>query len=452
MAKKKKSATKKLFIVAAIIIGVLIVGGVLAGAMGLLGGDDTTSVETADAKLKTITQIVSASGKIQPKTSVTIRPEVSGKIVELTVEEGDYVQQGELLVRIQQDVYEARIEEVKASLLTQKARLEQARANLIQAKSNFQQIEKLYERKVASEASFVEAKQNYEAMKAAFEAARYQVQSVQAQLQQAQEDLQKTLIKAPRAGTITKLAIEEGEQVLGNARVAGTEMMSIAVMNNMEVQAEVNESDIVDVSLGDSVMIQVDAYPQRTFKGIVSEISNSATVAAQGTAQQVTNYEVKVSIVTPHNIKMAGPDTMQKKEMREVPEGQFVPSFRPGMTATVDVKTETVENSIAIPIQAVTVRNFADVNSDSAASDSLQPDSIIPEEDLRKVVFIVRNGKVQRQQVSTGISDNTHIQIVSGIEVGDEVVIGPYRTLSEQLEDDENVKVNNKKFAGFSAK
>jgi len=446
MAKKKKSTTKKLFTVVVVIVAILIVAGILAGAMGLIGGDNATSVETADAKLKTITQIVSASGKIQPKTSVTIRPEVSGKIVDLTVEEGDFVHKGDLLVRIKQDVYKAKIEEVNAMLLTQKGRLEQARANLIQAKSNYQQKKKLYEREVASKASYIDAKQNYEAMKASFNAAEAQVQSAQAQIKQAKEDLQKTLIKAPRSGTVTKLEVEEGEQVLGNARVAGTEMMHIAVMNNMEVQAEVNENDIVDVALGDTVKIEVDAYPQRTFEGIVSEISNSAKVESEGTAEQVTNYEVKVGIVTPHNLDMAGPDSMKKKEIQEVPDGQFVPTFKPGMTASVDIETETVNDAVAIPIQAVTVRNFAD------EKDSTNTDDVIPEEDLRKVVFLVKDGKVERRQVESGISDNTHIQIVSGVDVGDEVVIGPYRTLSERLKDGENVKIDNNKFAGFTAK
>ncbi len=451
MAKKKKSATKKLLIVAAIILGVFVVGAVVASSMGLLGGDNSTTVETAEAKVKTITQIVSASGKIQPKTSVTIRPEVSGEIVELAVDEGDYVQRGDLLVRIKQDIYEARIEEVQASLLTQKARLEQARANLLQAEANFNQIKELYERDVASEASFIDAKTNYLATKAAFKAAEFQVQSVEARLQQAQEELQKTVIRAPQAGTITKLAVEEGESVLGNARVAGTEMMSIAVMDNMEVQAEVNENDIVDVAVGDTAKIQVDAYSQRTVRGIVSEISNSAITAQQGTAQQVTNYKVKISIITPHNLEMAGPETLQRQEILEVPEGQFVPSLRPGMTATVDIETETVENAVAIPIQAVTVRNFAEFEDNSAAADSLQPESIIPEEDLRKVVFLVQNGEAERREVITGISDNTHIQVISGIEVGDEVIVGPYRILSEGLEDGENVTVNNEQFAGFTA-
>src|SRR5699024_5491911 len=162
-----------------------------------------------------------------------------------------------------------------------------------------------------------------------------------------------------------------------------------SVMNNMEVQAEVNENDIVDVALGDTVKIEVDAYPQRTFEGIVSEISNSAKVESEGTAEQVTNYEVKVGIVTPHNLDMAGPDSMKKKEIQEVPDGQFVPTFKPGMTASVDIETETVNDAVAIPIQAVTVRNFAD------EKDSTNTDDVIPEEDLRKVVFLVKDGKVE---------------------------------------------------------
>src|SRR5699024_2924781 len=184
----------------------------------------------------------------------------------------------------------------------------------------------------------------------------------------------------------------------------------------------------------------------RTFEGIVSESTNSAKVESEGTAEQVTNYEVKVGIVTPHNLDMAGPDSMKKKEIQEVPDGQFVPTFKPGMTASVDIETETVNDAVAIPIQAVTVRNFAD------EKDSTNTDDVIPEEDLRKVVFLVKDGKVERRQVESGISDNTHIQIVSGVDVGDEVVIGPYRTLSERLKDGENVKIDNNKFAGFTAK
>lgn len=454
MTKKKKSPTKKLFIVALVVVVVFILGAVLASSMGWFGGDEGQVVETTEAKLKTITQEVAASGKIQPVSEVIIRPEVSGEIVQLNVEEGDYVKENDIILRIKQDIYEARIEEIEAALLTQKARLQQAKANFLEAQYDFKKQKELYERDVSSEAQYMQAKTTFEAQKANYEAAKYQVQSVEAQLEQAKEELQKTIIRAPTSGTITKLAIEEGERVLGNARVAGTEMMSIADMNSMEVQVEVNENDIVNVSLSDTAKIQVNAYPERTFKGVVTEISNSAMVSAQGTTEQVTNYEVKIRVTTPHNLKMGPPDEMKKEPVREVADNIAAPNFKPGMSATVDIQTETVRQVVAIPIQAVTVRNFAEVETaaDSAASDSAQAGgAIIPEEDLRKVVFIVEEGKAQRREVETGISDNTHIQIVSGVEAGEEIIIGSYRTLSKELEDGDDVKVDNSQFGTFTA-
>src|SRR5699024_9238651 len=252
MAKKKKSATKKLLIVAIVVIVVFGLGAVLASSMGWIGGDDVLKVETTEAKLKTITQEVAASGKIQPVSEVIIRPEVSGEIVQLNVEEGDYVEEGEVILRIKQDIYKARIEEIEASLLTQKARLQQAKANLLEAEYDYTKQKELYERNVASEASMMQAQNTYKAQKANYEAAKYQVQSVEAQLEQAQEELQKTVILAATAGTKSKSDKEQGERVLGNERVAGTDMMSIAEMNSMEVQVEVNENDIVNVGVEDT--------------------------------------------------------------------------------------------------------------------------------------------------------------------------------------------------------
>ncbi|HET6528628.1 MAG TPA: efflux RND transporter periplasmic adaptor subunit, partial [Balneolaceae bacterium] len=328
-----------------------------------------------------------------------------------------------------------------------------ARANLLLAESEFNQKKKLYETGAISEAEFVQAKTNYEAQKANLLAAKYQVESVQAQLQQAQEELQKTIIRAPRAGTISALAVEEGERVLGTVRSIGTELMRIAKMNHLEVLVDVNENDIVNVTAGDTAKIEVDAYPERSFKGIVTEIANSATVTNAGTNEQVTNYEVKIRITTPHNLEMAGNKQIVQKVKRENPEVNFTPSFKPGMSATVDIQTETAFNVVSVPIQAVTVRDFAEVETDSTASDSATVDSdlIIPEEDLRTVVFLVEDGKAVRTEVETGISDNMHIQILSGVSAGDEVVIGSYRVLSQELEDGDKVKVNNKKFNSFAA-
>ncbi len=448
MTSGKSSPTRKLLYIGlgfVVLIGAL---AVLASAMGWLGGEqEGKSVETATAKLKTITQIVSASGKIQPEVEVILRPEVSGEIIDLPVKEGDYVRKGDLLVRIKPDIYQARIDEINASLLTQKARMEQARASVIEAESRFNQQKTLYDKNLASQAEYIQAKSNFEAQQANFNAAKYQMQSIEAQLDQAKEELQKTIIRSPRDGTISKLAVEQGERVLGQTQMTGTELMRIADMNNMEVQVQVNENDIVMVSPGDTTNIEADSYPDRLFQGIVTEIANSAEVTGQGTNEQVTNYEVKIRIITPHNLAMAGKE-LEMKVSAENPESGFSPSFKPGMSATVDIETETAYNVVSVPIQAVTVRDFAKDkpepdSADVADGSESEADSMVPEEDLRKVVFIVEDGKALRREVETGISDNTHIQILSGVDTNQEIVIGSYRTLSRDLEDGDKVKVNN---------
>lgn len=460
MTGPKKSPTRKLLIISAAIIGVLVLGGFTAKYMGWLGdGSGEKEVETAQAERKTITQIVSASGKIQPEVEVIMRPEVSGEIIELPIKEGDYVEKGDLLVRIKPDIYQARIDEINASLLTQKARLEQARATLLEAESVYNQNKKLFEREAISETEFVQSKSNYEAQQANFKAAEYQVQSMQAQLQQAEEELQKTIIRSPRKGTVSKLAVEVGERVLGNTQSIGTELLRIAKMDQLEVQIEVNENDIINVAVDDTANIMVDSYPEQTFQGVVTEIANSADVTAEGTSEEVTNYEVKIRITTPHNLEMAGSNEIVQKVTQEIPEDTFTPTFKPGMSATVDVETETVYNVVAIPIQAVTVRDFTDgVEPDDESADTVAVDTtddsltnrdrnVIPEEDLRKVVFVIKDGEAHRQPVETGISDNTHIQIVSGLEEDEEIVTGSYRILSNELADGDKVNINNRKFS-----
>src|SRR5699024_8727054 len=384
----------------------------------------------------------------------------SGEITELPIKEGDYVEQGDLLVRIKPDIYKARIDELNASLLTQKARREQARASLLEVESIFKQKKKLIDRGAISEAEFIQANSDYKSQQANFEASKYQVQSVQAQLQQAKEELQKTIIRAPRRGTISKLAVEAGERVLGNTQAIGTELLRIAKMDQMEVQVEVNENDIVNVASGDTTNIMVDAYPERTFKGIVTEIANSADVSAEGTSEEVTNYEVKIRIATPHNMDM-GEGQLVQPVPQEAPEDTFIPAFKPGMSATVDIETNTVHNVVAIPIQAVTVRDFAkdEKNPEGNKSDSTgteaQKDTasaeddfqVAPREDLRKVVFVVEAGEASRRAVETGISDNTHIQLSSGVEEGEEIVIGSYRVLSKELADGDKINVNNQQFS-----
>lgn len=452
MSSNKLSAKKTYFWIGGVFV-VIVAVGLLLRFTGVIGASDTgKEVETATAKLKTITQLVSASGKVQPEIEVIIRPDVSGEIIELAVKEGDFVREGDLLVRIKPDIYQAQIDNLNAALLTQKARLEQTRASLIRAEAAYERDQTLFEKELISEMDYIQSKSEWESQKASLKASEYQIQSAEAQLRQAREELEQTVIRAPQNGTITGLAVEEGERVLGNAQMAGTEMMRVSLLDRMEVLVEVNENDIVNVDFADTARIEVDAYPERQFNGVVTEIANSAQVTGSGTNEQVTNYQVKVRIITPHNLD-SSPEKLVRNETSEDPEEMFVPKFRPGMSATVDVETQTAVNVVSVPIQAVTVRDFAkDKNSEDVESDSAEislassqdNDMIIQEEDLRKVVFVIEDGKAVRKQVETGISDNTHIQVLSGLEAGEEVVIGSYRTLSNLLNDGDKVTVNNK--------
>ena len=446
---KEKSATKKLLKLLGIILFAFIALAVIAKTAGWLdGGSTEKEVETREAELRTITQLVSASGRIQPEVEVVIRPDVSGEIIELNVKEGDFVREGELLLRIKPDIYEARIDELNASLLTQRSRMEQARSSMLQAEVEFRKNEQLYERDLISELEYLQAKNNYEAQQANFKAAEYQIESARAQLRRAEEELQQTVIRSPKDGTITRLAVERGERVLGQAQTAGTEMMRIARMEQMEVLVDVNENDIVNVSPNDTTLIEVDAYPNRTFEGLVTEIANSADVSGTGSADQVTNYKVKIRIITPHNLDQAADRVLaQEQATSEIPE--FVPNFKPGMSGTVDIKTNTVYSVVSVPIQAVTVRDFAqDVRStdDEELEDgeTSAPQTRNQDEDFRRVVFLNDNGKAKRVEVETGISDNTHIQIMSGVDAGDEVITGSYRVLSRELSNGDPIIVRNR--------
>lgn len=454
---------KKTLIIALVVISVLVAGGFIAKQAGWIGAkDQSTEVETTKSGLKTITQVVSASGKIQPEVEVIIRPDVSGEIVALPVKEGDYVKEGDLLLRIRPDLFQANIDNLTASLLSQKANKEQTAANVKQAELDYEQKKSLFEKGLIAELEFSASQTNLEAQKANLRSAEFRIQSAEAQLRRAEEELRQTVIRAPMDGTISKMNVELGERVLGNSQMTGTELMRVARMNTMEVEVNVNENDIVNVSLGDTTRIEVDAYPERRFDGIITEIANSAEIQGSGTNQQVTNYSVKVRIITPHNLDMAGGDVVLAS-LGEVQELDKAPSFKPGMSANVDIETHTVFNVVAVPIQAVTTRDFnkkvekrrriGDKNEATAeteenvveADTSSMETSLLPEEDFRKVIFVVREGKAIRVEVETGIADETHIQISSGIDKNEEVIIGSYKVLSQELVDGDQVKVNNDK-------
>lgn len=447
---KKQSATKRLLKILGIIVVLVILSGVTANLMGWLdGGGQEKTVETAEADIRTITQIVSASGRIQPEVEVIIRPDVSGEVIELTVREGDYVREGDLLLRIKPDIYQARIDELNAALLTQRARMEQARATMLQSEMEFLKNQQLFDRNLISELEFKQSETNMESQKANFMATEYQIESARAQLRRAEEELQQTVIRSPKDGSISRLNIERGERVLGNTQTAGTEMMRIARLNQMEIEVDVNENDIVNVTLGDVADIDVDAYPNRTFQGMVTEIANSADVTGTGSAEQITNYKVKIRITTPHNLNSGPEAQIVQIAKQESLAGPPSPDFKPGMSGTVDIRTHTVTDVVSVPIQAVTVRNFA---GETAESDTLKTDTDSKgkhsrpnnKEDFRRVVFVNDNGVAKRIPVETGISDNTHIQILSGIDAGAEIVTGSYRILSRELSDGDPIRVENR--------
>src|SRR5690606_14237024 len=451
---KKSSVTKKLLWVVGGLIILIIILGVVGSVTGIFGSDKRGElVETADVEVRTITQVVTASGKVQPELEVQISPDVPGEIIELPVQEGDRVERGTLLARIKPDFYLTQVEQAEAGVLQAKATMAQRRADLLNAEAELTRRRDLFARNAIAQSELQQGETQYEVARAALEGAEYAVQSAEARLREAQEQVRKTAIYAPMSGTISKLAVELGERVVGTSQMAGTEMMRIARLAQMEVDMLVNENEIVHVSLGDTASIEIDAYPEQVFKGVVTEIANSARTTGQGTQEQVTEFPVKVRILDTHNVDIAGASgaIVNGGEVPS-PAASFV-QFRPGMSGTVDIYTETVENVIAVPIQAVTVRNVAqrqakatdDSTDVTDSADSTQakssPARSAPAEDLRRVVFIVENDKAVMREVSTGISDDLYIEVRSGLQEGEKVITGPFRAVSRTLEDGDPVRV-----------
>jgi len=437
MASKKRSKKRLWFIIAAVILAFAILA-VIGRAAGWIGGDaGGHPVETSIVSERTITRIVTATGRIQPEVEVKIAPDVSGEIVELNVREGDFIYEGDVLVRIRPDIIQARRDEANATLLGQKARMEQNRASMLRAKNEFEQKRTLFEREMISQLEFENASRSYEAEMASFNASSYQVENARAQLRRIEEELRQTTIRAPMTGTVSRLDVERGERVVGSIQMAGTEMLRIAQMEQMEVRVNVNENDIVYVSENDTARIDVDAYPGRQFVGVVTEIANSAITRGDGTAEQITEYPVKIRVLSAHNISgspgdMDIPEEKIQLNNTEVTIPQPIAQFKPGMTATVDIETVREENVISVPLQAVTMRDFNKNNPDTVE---------VSREDMRRVVFRVTNGKAEMLQVETGLSDDRYIRVISGVQIGDKIVSGNYRVLSRVLEDGDDVRV-----------
>jgi HlyD family secretion protein len=433
------ASTKKTLYMVGGLFGAIVLLGLVARMAGWIGGEtEGVMVETAKAEQKTITQLVSASGTVRPEVEVIISPDVSGEIIELTVKEGDVVRQGDLLVRIRPDLYQARIDELKAMLMNTRAREQQARASMLRAEMTFQRQKQLFEANVIPEMEYITAKTNFDAETASHKASEFTVQSAEAQLRRAEEELRQTVIRAPMSGTISKLNVERGERVVGSVQMTGTEIMRIARLEQMEVEVRVNESDIVKVALGDTARIMVDAYPNRTIRGVVTEIANSAVTRGAGTTEQISEYPVKIRVITPHNLSDRQTELLQAST-DEVDLQDGIPNLKPGMSASVDVETQTAFNIIAVPIQAVTVRDFAKLAPDSTKADTLKAGEK-PKEDIRRVVFTVADGVVTMTEVETGINDDRFIQILRGIDVGTDIVTGSYRILSRDLKDKDKVR------------
>lgn len=396
---------------------------------GVFGKKNTgKEVEIANVESRTIIETVSATGKIQPEIEVKISSEVSGEIIELPVKEGQIVKKGDLLVRINPDLYTSSLNRSVASLSGSKAGLSQADAQFKEAKANYDRNKTLFEKGIISKADWDKAVSAYAVAQATKQSAYYNVQSASATVSEARDNLGRTTIYAPADGTISSLGVELGERVLGTQQMTGTELLRVANLNNMEVEVDVNENDIVKVSVGDSAKVEVDAYLKKEFRGIVTSISNSAS--ADLTADQVTNFKVKVRIV-----KESYQDLLEGKPASYSP-------FRPGMTATVDIMTKRKENVFAVPISAVVVKSDTSSTAKPDVEMSDEEKKAMPQNKKKFECVFVRNGnKAQIRVIKTGIQDDTNIEITSGLKNGDVVIVGPYNTVTKELKSGDEIFV-----------
>lgn len=392
---------------------VAIIGLIAAKKQGWIsGGGDAIEVETGYAHKRTVIETVTASGKIQPEVEVKMSPEVSGEIIEVNVIEGQQVSEGDVLVRINPDIYESAITRARAAVNSAKSGLAQSRAALVEAEKLWKRNQVLFEKGAISEQEYDAAQRAISVSELQEEAARYQLQSAEANLDEAYKNLKRTTIIAPINGTVSQLDVELGERVVGTATMTGTEMLRIADLNAMEVLVEVNENDIVKVAMGDTTLIEIDAFLGETFKGVVSEIANSAKLTLGASADQVTNFEVKIRVLNQSYAKL-------QEEYGAHP-------FRPGMTATVDIITNKVKDALVVPIVAVGVRK--DTTDKARVVDEAMADA----SDKLEVVFLPNGTKADLKVVKSGIQDDEFI-MVSGLEDSTKIITGPYSAVSRNL-------------------
>jgi len=452
MAKQKKKSNKLIYWLIGVVV--LLTAFIIVGkSAGWIGKPKEIEVELAKAKRVTIVEKVSASGTVQPVTEVKIAPEVSGEIIELQIEEGDSVKRGTTLVKIRPDTWQSQLERAEAGLSQQRANLEQSKANLsrtkatfIRAEAEFKRNEKLFNEKVISDSDWQLAKQNYEVAKndvssseQAVEAAHFVIRSTEASLREARENFRKTTVVSPMDGVVSKLIVKKGERVVGTATMAGTEMLRIADLNEMEVRVDVNENDIVRVHVGDTAVIDVDAYSseKKEFKGVVTLIANTAKDKVSTDA--ITEFEVRILILSSSYQDL-------------IKRGNRFP-FRPGMTASVDIMTQTKQNALSVPLASVTTRNPDEIKKPEESgqgnngnrnrnSERTQVNDEKPQKksEDKTVIFVNENGVAKMVEVKTGISDYDNIEILTGVSDSTEVVVGPFLAVSKRLNDGDKIR------------
>jgi HlyD family secretion protein len=414
MGNNKKKSRKKLIIFS--VLGVMVIALALIVFLGSRK-EPVVTIQAEKVKIRTITQIVTSTGKIQPEIQVKISPEVSGEIVALPVKEGDRVKKGQLLMRIKADFYAAQRDQSTAGLL-------QAKASLSRTQPEYERVEALYQKGLASRSEYDQARAAHESSKAALAQAT-------ASLNQAEESLRKTTIFAPMDGTVSQLNSELGERVLGTQQFQGTEVMTIADLSRMEARVDVSETDVINVSIGDTARITVDAMPGKKVNAVVYEIANTATSKGLGTQEEVTNFEVKMRIL--------GKDVI----------------LRPGMSMTADIETETRADVLTVPIQSVTTRQpkmeVKEGQGDGQSGAVVQAGGTLrqrSESKTKEIVFVVDNGSVKAVPVKRGIADDSFVEIVEGLKEGQEVVSGSYKAINRELEDGAKVRVEEPRKPG----
>ncbi len=384
-------------------------------------------VTTERAFRKEVVHVVTATGKIQPETEVVMSPDVSGEIIELPVNEGQQVSTGALLFRIQPDIYENQVEQSRAQMNLSKAQSLDSKARLLKSRDDFRKAELLYRERLISQTEWLTAKTGAESAQAAYEASRYGIEQNLSVLAQNEERLRKTLVRAPMNGTITVLKSKLGERVVGTGQFPGTEVLRIADLDSMQVEVEVNENDIVSVKVGNPVTVTVDAFGDRKFSGMVREISSSAITKAAGTQEEVTNFSVKIRVLNHQRL------------------------LKPGMSATADIETSRIPNALVVPIQSVTIRETASQPAAPAKPERNGNDKVVQAtaENMTlegsEGVFVIVDGRARFRKVTTGLTDNTHIIVRSGIREGEAVVSGSFGAITRELRNGSRIRLQERR-------